>query len=74
MRNKIFEYNEPGPNWEPKTVRLRGEDILSFYYDWWSEQMDKKYGIGRDRTHDINNCIEDFCVVHWAWEVKDETD
>ena len=73
MRDKIFEYIEPKDNitWEPVVVRMTGNEILDHYYIYWSDQMDQKYGVGRDRTKDIERCIEDFCVVHWASEVNE---
>ena len=73
MRNKIFEYNEFLPNGKDTIVRVSGEDILTLYYPFWEEQMDKKYGIGRDRSNDIKDCIEDFVIINWAWEVTNET-
>jgi len=77
MRDKIFEYIEPKDpeknNWDPVVIRMTGEEILDAYYPYWSDKMDLKYGVGRDKTNDINKCIEDFCVVNWATEVKNET-
>lgn len=74
MREKIFEYIEPKDpqqgDWEPVIIRKTGNQILNEYYPYWSEQMDKKYGVGRNRTNDINDCIEDFCTVNWANEVN----
>jgi len=75
MRDKIFEYVEPKDTttWEPEIIRVTGDEILNQYYPYWSDKMDLKYGIGRDRSKDIERCIEDFCVVNWATEVKNET-
>lgn len=47
------------------------EEILDFYWDWWSEQMIRKYGPGHpDITHE--KCIDDWIVVNWAWEADSE--
>lgn len=42
--------------------------IITEYFPYWSKQMDK---VGRKHLINYKNCIEDFCVVHWAVEVKD---
>ena len=77
MRDKIFEYITPKDpahnNWDSEVVRVTGQEILDEYYIYWSDQMDKKYGVGRNRSNDIENCIEDYCTVNWASEVKNET-
>ena len=77
MRDKIFEFIDPEDplrgNFNPEVVRMTGEEILNSYYPYWSDKMDEKFGVGRDKTNDIKECIEDFCVVNWATEVRDET-
>lgn len=66
---KLYSMIEPGLNSEPVEVIYTEDDILESYWDYWNEKMIVKYGpfhplITKDR------CIEDWCALHWAWEVK----
>jgi len=65
MRDKIFEYSLEDGN----TIRITGDEIISKYYPYWSDRMDYKLGVGRDRTKDIQRCIDDFCQTYWATEI-----
>lgn len=50
-------------------VRITDQQILYEYWNFWSERMIKKFGDDSELiTHD--NCIDDWIVVHWAWEEK----
>jgi len=55
---------------EPETIDVTEQDILDVYWPYWKEKMEHKYGKNSDMiTHE--NCIDDYVVVHWAWEIKD---
>ena len=44
------------------------DQIIESYYKYWSTKMienNLNSEISRER------CIEDWCVVHWAWESKE---
>ena len=44
------------------------DQIIESYYKYWSTKMIENSlnsEISRER------CIEDWCVVHWAWECKE---
>jgi hypothetical protein len=45
------------------------DQIIQSYYTYWSTKM-----IESGHRDEISRemCIEDWCVVHWAWETKDE--
>lgn len=45
------------------------EKILITYYPYWVGRMLK---VGKLLMATTENCIDDWCVVNWAWEVKDE--
>lgn len=61
---RYFSYNELGVD-VPTTV---SEDhIRETYYDYWLEQITKKYGENHDFC--FLDCIEDWMIVYWAWEV-----
>ena len=64
-----FRYNEPGGQGHSDVeVTLTAQEILDTYYSYWVTQMRKA---GKKDLISYENCIEDFCVVYGAWEVKD---
>ena len=56
-----------GPNGE--VTKMSEVDILNTYWEYWSMQMEK---VGKYEDINPKNCIEDFCVIHWAWEIEKE--
>jgi hypothetical protein len=70
---KIWCYNDPVYNGDQlvgNILREVNEDqILSEYWDFWSKQMELKYG---ENHYMINTqtCIEDWVTNNWAWEKK----
>lgn len=42
--------------------------IIEQYFPYWSKMMEKA---GRKPLINYQNCIEDFCVIHWAVQVED---
>jgi hypothetical protein len=61
---KFYAYEEP----DCRVVISRSQ-ILREYYPYWSKRMDEKWGIGRGRLFDEEDCVEDFCITHWAHEI-----
>lgn len=53
------------------TVVWSEQEILDHYWDRWKSAMIAKYGEGHELITE-QACIEDFVVVHWAVEVKNE--
>ena len=48
------------------------EDIHIHYYPYWYGEMCKKFGKDHvDATYTFQDCIDDFVIVSWAWEVND---
>ena len=45
------------------------EQILKEYWDYWRERMEQ---VGKEDLINPENCIYDFCVIHWAFEIKEE--
>jgi len=68
---KTYRIQEPPfPDFtgDPVYTDYTEDDIIEEYWDHWKSLMEKKYGEGH---HLINhsNCILDWAVVNWAWEV-----
>lgn len=70
---RTWAYNEPdwGEDGEDlSTVRtMTDAQVLDFYFEHWKAQMTRA---GKQDFITEENCIEDWAVVHWAWEVKNE--
>lgn len=62
---KYFAYCEPDPD---RVIVLTELEILDSYWDYWSSMMIK---VNKAPLITPKNCIDDFCVVHWAWEVTE---
>lgn len=43
------------------------DTIIEEYFLFWSEQMKK---VGKESCISKENCLEDWIVIHWAWEIK----
>ena len=66
--NRVFCYDDyVGDDQPPKRITITGRQILEEYWDFWKEQMVRKFGEGHEKIN-FKNCINDFCVVNWAWE------
>ena len=46
-------------------VTASEEAILAHYFSYWAGAMAKA---GKEDLITQENCIEDWCVVNWAWE------
>ena len=68
-----FAYNEQG---EPQPIVVSEDYIKEHYYPHWVERMHDRKARGRPdiRDADINweNCLDEWIVVNWAWEVTDD--
>lgn len=63
---KYWTIVEPGDDDStPVYSTLSEEEILKYYFDYWSSRMKS---IGKNNEITPDNCIYDWCVVHWAWE------
>jgi hypothetical protein len=46
---------------------ITDDGIISKYWEYWSTRMKEKGFPDSDITKE--NCIDDFCVVHWAYKI-----
>lgn len=62
---RTFKFNEfEGDNHFETTITE--DEILETYFDYWAQNMVKA---GKSKAISKEHCIEDFIVVHWAWEI-----
>lgn len=50
-------------------IILTEDEIIKSYWEYWTTQMKK---VGKEDKINKENCIMDFCTVHWAQEVEDD--
>lgn len=65
---KRWSISFPGTFGQDVVETWTEDQIIKSYYRYWSIKMveaGRKEEISRER------CIEDWCVVHWAWECKE---
>lgn len=63
MRRKLYRFYEY-PDGE---VIMTNQQILSYYWKYWKGKM---LEVGKDDLICKKNCIEDFCIINWATEIK----
>lgn len=66
-----YSYNEYSE--EDTVVITKSEkEIIDEYYDFWYDRMCKKFGKEHvDANYTKYDCIDDWIVTHWAWEVNE---
>ena len=42
---------------------LSDQQILDYYWSWWNDKMNEH---GPNDMATVENCIADWCLVHWA--------
>ena len=72
MRYYSFAYPIEGDD----VVETRSEDdIRKEYYPYWYGKMCQKFGQEHvDTNYCFEDCLDDWRVVHWAWEVTGENE
>ena len=65
---RTFKYIEPqdpeNEDWSAVEITMTEQDILHYYWEHWSNKM-----LEKGLTPTKEQCIEDWQVVNWAWEV-----
>jgi hypothetical protein len=65
---KTYQYVEQTDTVDCVIINMTEQQILEFYWEFWLKQMNNKFGLNHPLIN-RDNCIEDFCVVHWAQEI-----
>ena len=70
---RYYSYNEYVEDESNLIVTMSEEDIRRDYWPFWYGKMCKKYGKEHvDANYSFEECLEDWIVVNWAWEVNDD--
>ena len=69
---RYFCYNEYDEDVNANTVVTKPEEqIIHEYWPYWYGKMCEKYGKEYvDKNYSYHDCLDDWIVVHWAWESK----
>jgi hypothetical protein len=63
---RVYCYDEPSVD---QVQEITEGEILKEFWPWWYQKMVDKYGEGHELITE-QNCIEDWCTIHWAWEKR----
>lgn len=69
---KYYAYNELSDNYKFENIIVtRSENqIIEVYWPYWYGRMCEQFGKREvDKNYTIEDCIEDYVIVNWAWEV-----
>ena len=69
--NKMRYYSFAYPTEGDDVVETMSEDdIRKEYYPYWYGKMCEKFGKEHvDANYCFEDCLVDWIVIHWAWEV-----
>lgn len=73
---RFYSYNEycPGSLFgEDVVITVSESDIRRQYWPYWYERMCQRFGkLHVDNNYSFEDCLDDWIVVNWAWEIKNE--
>lgn len=65
---RYYSYNEYSDEGD-YIVTVSEEDIRKTYYPYWFKKMCDKFGQAQvQENYCFEDCLDDWIVVHWAWE------
>jgi hypothetical protein len=69
---RYYCFNEQSDSDDPAintVVVMSEQEIINEYYDYWYDAMCSKFGEELvDRDYCVDDCIDDWCIVNYAWE------
>jgi hypothetical protein len=63
---RLFEIAYPTEDGDITEI-LTEEEVIQQYFPYWSSKMKE---VGKEDLINKESCIEDWCIVHWASEIK----
>lgn len=69
---RYYSYTEFDDKGLEYVKTISEDEIRETYYSYWYEQTRNKYGKEyTDATLCFEDCLEEWIVVNWAWEVTE---
>lgn len=66
---KYWSIGYPDENGNDVVETLSEKEILDQYWNYWYNRMCEKFGKEHvDADYTKQDCIDDWVVVHWAWD------
>lgn len=73
--NRKFRYAEPNEDGKPIVVIVTEEEIVETYGQYWCDMMKRRDpDFVYNEADDKARILQDFCTIHWAYEVEDVQD
>ena len=66
---RYYKYVELTDDLQGMEIAVSEKQILDVFFGYWSGMMKK---VGREELISEENCIEDWVVINWAWEIGEE--
>ncbi len=67
---RYFCYNEYISDDQSELIIKSEEQILKEYFPYWKKRMEDRFGVDDPRITEAE-CLDEWIVVNWAWEVND---
>lgn len=68
---RYWSFGYPDENDNDAVETWSEDDIREKYWPYWYGKMCKKFGKEHvDANYSFEDCVDDWTVVHWAWESK----
>jgi hypothetical protein len=68
---RLYKYNEYE---DQEPTLITEQQIKSEFWPSWYERMCKKFGKSEvDQKFTFEDCLQDWIITNWAWEVKSES-
>jgi hypothetical protein len=68
---RIYKYNEYE---DQEPTLITEQQIKSEFWPHWYERMCRKFGKSEvDAKFTFEDCLQDWIITNWAWEVKRES-
>lgn len=66
---KYWSISYPDENDNDVVETLSEDEIIKQYWDYWYGKMCEKYSKEHvDENYTKQNCIDDWTILHWAWQ------
>lgn len=70
---RYWSYNEMTEDgFGNEVITLSEDEIIQQFFPYWDKKMIEKFGPDYQQNWSIQDCIDDWVVINWAWESNDD--